>query len=156
VPAMAAPPAWSLRYRVDTHTHAARPSGSADLGKRMSSTRIAHEKSQHVGVRRHPADGDVLHLGDIAVTVMHAPGHTPDHIVLRTDAAVFAGDTLLIGAVARTDFIGGDAGQLFDSLRRVFDGLPDETIVFPGHDYAGRSTTTIGVERSTNPRLQMK
>src|SRR5690606_19277181 len=90
------------------------------------------------------------------VTVMHAPGHTPDHIVLRTDAAVFAGDTLLIGAVARTDFIGGDAGQLFDSLRRVFDGLPDETIVFPGHDYAGRSTTTIGVERSTNPWLQMK
>jgi len=156
VVALVAKHEWSLPYVVDTHTHADHPSGSADLGKRMSSTRIAHEKSQHEGVRRHPADGDVLHLGDVVVTVMHAPGHTLDHMVLRTDAAVFAGDTLLIGGVARTDFLGGDAGQLFDSLRRVFDGLPDDTIVYPGHDYAGRSTTTIGVERRTNPWLQMK
>lgn len=154
--ALVAKHGWSLPYVVDTHTHADHPSGSAGLAMRMSSTRIAHEKSQHAGVSRHPGDGDVLHLGDVAVTVMHAPGHTPDHMVLRTDSAVFAGDSLLIGGVARTDFIGGDAGQLFDSLRRVFDGLPDETIVFPGHDYSGRSTTTIGVERRTNPWLQMK
>lgn len=156
VAALVAKQGWSLPYVVDTHTHADHPSGSAGLAKRLSSTRIAHEASQHAGVSRHPGDGDVLHLGDVAVTVMHAPGHTPDHMVLRTNAAVFAGDSLLIGGVARTDFIGGDAGQLFDSLRRVFDGLADETIVFPGHDYSGRSTTTIGVERRTNPWLQMK
>lgn len=146
---------WSLPYVVDTHTHADHPSGSADLAARMSSTRIAHQEAQHVGVSRHPDDGDVLHLGDVPVRVLHAPGHTPDHIVLCTDAAVFAGDTLLIGSVARTDFLGGDAGELFDSLHRVFDELPDQTIVFPGHDYAGRMRTTLGDERRSNAWLQM-
>lgn len=146
---------WTLPYVVDSHTHADHPSGSSDLAKRLQSTRIAHEKSNHVGVSRHPADGDVLHLGDVPITVLHAPGHTPDHIVLRTDMAVFSGDTLLIGAVARTDFLGGDAGQLFDSLHRVFDELPDETVVFPGHDYAGRMQTTLGDERRDNPWFGM-
>ena len=146
---------WSLPYVVDTHTHADHPSGSAPLAARLSSTRIAHQASQHQGVSLHPADGSELHLGDVAIKVMHAPGHTPDHMVLCIDKAVFAGDTLLIGAVARTDFLGGDAGQLFDSLHRVFDGLPDDTIVFPGHDYAGRMQTTIGAERSSNAWLKM-
>lgn len=146
---------WTLPYVVDTHTHADHPSGSTDLAARLSSTRIAHKLAQHAGVNRHPDDGDVLHLGDTAVTVLHAPGHTPDHMVLRTDAAVFAGDTLLIGGVARTDFLGGDAGELFDSLHRVFDELPDETVVFPGHDYQGRMRTTLGDERRTNAWLQM-
>jgi glyoxylase-like metal-dependent hydrolase (beta-lactamase superfamily II)/rhodanese-related sulfurtransferase len=145
---------WTLPYVVDSHTHADHPSGSAAIAERLGSTRIAHEKSGHVGVSRHPADGDALHLGDVPVTVLHAPGHTPDHIVLRTAAAVFSGDTLLIGAVARTDFLGGDAGQLFDSLRRVFDELPDETLLFPGHDYAGRMQSTLGDERRDNPWLR--
>ena len=146
---------WSLPYVVDTHTHADHPSGAGALGAKMSSTRIAHELSNHVGVTRHPGDGEALHLGDVAVTVRHAPGHTPDHIVLVTDAAVFGGDTLLIGGVARTDFLGGDAGELFDSLRRVYDALPDETVVFPGHDYEGRKSTTLGEERRSNEWFKM-
>lgn len=146
---------WSVPYVVDTHTHADHPSGSAALAERCSSTRIAHAKSQHRGVGRHPADGDALHLGDVAVTVRHAPGHTPDHIVLLAEGAVFAGDTLLIGGVARTDFLGGDAGQLFDSLHRVLDDLPDDTVVFPGHDYQGRVRTTLGEERRSNAWLAM-
>jgi len=146
---------WTLPYVVDSHTHADHPSGAGDLASRMQSTRIAHERADHVGVRRHPADGDLLHLGDVPITVRHAPGHTPDHIVLQTDAAVFSGDTLLIGAVARTDFLGGDAGQLFDSLHEVFDDLPDETLVFPGHDYQGRLRTTLGDERRDNPWLRL-
>jgi len=146
---------WTLPYVIDTHTHADHPSGSADLATALGSTRIAHEKAQHAGVTRHPADGDTLHLGDIPVTVLHAPGHTPDHIVMRTDAAVFAGDTLLIEGVARTDFLGGDAGQLFDSVHRVFDELPDATVVYPGHDYQGRMRTTLGDERRNNAWLQM-
>ena len=63
---------------------------------------------------------------------------------------VFCGDTLLIGGVARTDFLGGDAGQLFDSIHGVLDQLPDETVVFPGHDYQGRMRTTLGDERRDN------
>jgi glyoxylase-like metal-dependent hydrolase (beta-lactamase superfamily II) len=146
---------WTLPYVVDTHTHADHPSGSAAIAARSSSTRIAHESAHHAGVNRHPADGDTLHLGDVAVTVRHAPGHTPDHIMLLADGGVFCGDTVLIGGVARTDFLGGDAGQLFDSIHRVLDELPDETVVFPGHDYQGRMRTTLGDERRDNAWLKM-
>ncbi|MCK5942848.1 MAG: DUF2892 domain-containing protein [Planctomycetes bacterium] len=146
---------WQLPFVVDSHTHADHPSGSAELARRTQSARVAHERSEHAGVDRHPQDGDVLRLGEVEVQVLHAPGHTPDHMVLKTDAAVFSGDSLLIGAVARTDFLGGDAGQLFDSLRRVFDGLPDETVVFPGHDYQGRVRTTLGDERRDNAWLRI-
>ncbi len=146
---------WTLPYVVDSHTHADHPSGAALLATRFGSTRIAHIAAGHDGVTRHPDDGDTLHLGDVPVTVHHAPGHTPDHIVLTTDGALFAGDTLLIGSVARTDFLGGDAGQLYDSLQRVLADLPDETLLYPGHDYAGREHSTLGVERRENPWLQL-
>jgi len=155
VAALASRRGWSLRYVVDTHTHADHPSGSAALAARGGGERIAHAEARHQGVTRHVADGEQLRLGDIAVVARHAPGHTPDHLVLAVPGAVFAGDTLLIGSVARTDFLGGDAGQLFDSLHRVFDGLPDDTIVFPGHDYQGRVRTTLGAERAGNAWLRL-
>jgi glyoxylase-like metal-dependent hydrolase (beta-lactamase superfamily II)/rhodanese-related sulfurtransferase len=147
---------WTLLYVVDTHTHADHPSGSAALAARCRSTRIAHEQAHHRGVGRHPADGEALQLGDRSVTVRHAPGHTPDHLVLLVEGAVFAGDTLLIGGVARTDFLGGSAGQLFDSLQRVLGPLPDETVLFPGHDYQGRVRSTLGQERQTNAWLRLR
>jgi glyoxylase-like metal-dependent hydrolase (beta-lactamase superfamily II) len=147
---------WTLPYVVDTHTHADHPSGAGALAPRFSSTRIAHEAARHDGVTRHPKDGEMLHLGDVPVRVQHAPGHTPDHIVLRTDRALFAGDTVLIGAVARTDFLGGDAGQLFDSIHRILTDLPDDTVLYPGHDYEGRTDSTIGHERATNPWLRIQ
>lgn len=146
---------WELRYVVDSHTHADHLSGSAQLARRSGALRVAHAASQHTGVKLHPTDGQQLHLGDLGVTVLHAPGHTPDHLVLRVEGAVFSGDTLLIGGVARTDFLGGDAGQLFDSLRRIFDDLPDETVVYPGHDYVGRQQSTMGDERRDNPWLRI-
>ncbi len=146
---------WSLRYVIDTHTHADHPSGAGALAAATSTTRVAHELARHAGVDRHPEDGEALHLGDVAVTVRHAPGHTPDHIVLVAAGVVLSGDTLFIGGVARTDFLGGDAGELFDSLHRVFDPLPDETVVFPGHDYEGRQRTTLGEERRSNAWFRM-
>jgi glyoxylase-like metal-dependent hydrolase (beta-lactamase superfamily II) len=146
---------WTLPYVVDSHTHADHPSGAGALAERFKSTRIAHARAQHAGVARHPDDGDSLHLGDRVVRVRHAPGHTPDHIVLVTDGALFAGDTLLIGGVARTDFLGGDAGQLFDSVHRLLEDLADDTVLYPGHDYAGRIQSTIGEQRRSNPWLQI-
>lgn len=146
---------WTLPYVVDTHTHADHPSGAGVIAPMFSSTRIAHEKADHAGVTRHPADGDTLHLGDQVVTVRHAPGHTPDHMVLITDGAFFSGDSLFIGGVARTDFLGGDAGQLYDTLQSVLADLPDETIVYPGHDYQGRIESTMAKERADNPWLAM-
>lgn len=146
---------WTLPYVVDTHTHADHPSGAGAIAPHFSSTRIAHEKAQHAGVTRHPKDGDTLHLGDQVITVRHAPGHTPDHIVLLTDGALFSGDTLFIGGVARTDFLGGDAGQLHDSIHAIIKDLPDDTVVYPGHDYQKQIETTIGKEKQGNPWLSM-
>lgn len=146
---------WTLPYVVDTHTHADHPSGAGVIAPAFSSTRIAHEKAEHAGVTRHPADGDTLHLGDQVITVRHAPGHTPDHIVLLTERALFSGDTLFIGGVARTDFLGGDAGQLYDTIQSLYKDLPDDTVVYPGHDYQSRIESTLGTERADNPWLAM-
>jgi glyoxylase-like metal-dependent hydrolase (beta-lactamase superfamily II)/rhodanese-related sulfurtransferase len=147
---------WRLRYVVDSHTHADHPSGAAALSRAFRVERVAHAEAHHAGVARHPGDGERLALGQRHVTVRHAPGHTPDHIVLLTDRALFAGDTLLIGGVARTDFLGGDAGRLHDSLKRILADLSDDTVLFPGHDYQGRERSTIGAERAGNPWLAMQ
>lgn len=144
-----------LRYVVDTHTHADHPSGSAALAEIAGAERVAHKAGGHRGVGRHPEDGESLPLGSSSLLVRHAPGHTPDHIVLIGGGRLFAGDTLLIGSVARTDFLGGDAGQLFDTLRKVVDPLPPETVLHPGHDYQGRLTSTLRQERDSNPWLRI-
>ncbi|MEQ1894472.1 MAG: MBL fold metallo-hydrolase, partial [Planctomycetota bacterium] len=109
---------WRIEHVLDTHTHADHPSGSAELARRTGARRMAHEKAKHAGVAHHPHDGEELVLGALHARILHTPGHTPDHLVLHVGDALFAGDTLLIGSVARTDFLGGDAGQLFDSLQR--------------------------------------
>ena len=146
---------WKLRYVVDTHTHADHPSGAGDMASQFDCTRMAHEKAGHVGVTVHPGNGERIDLGGSAITVRHAPGHTPDHMVLVADGAIFSGDSLLIGGVARTDFLGGDAGRLFDSIHAVLDDLPEETVLFPGHDYEGRVRSTLGEEQRENPWLKI-
>ena len=155
IAALVSAESWRVRWIVDSHTHADHPSGSAALSARLGARRVAHARSKHVGVTHLPDDGEPLALGDTSVTVRHAPGHTPDHLVLLSDGAVFSGDSLFIGSVARADFIGGDAGQLYDSIQNVVLALPDETVLYPGHDYEGRAHSTIGQERSTNPWLQL-
>lgn len=146
---------WDLRWVVDSHTHADHPSGSAAVASRAGAERVAHGAGEHRGVMHFAEDGERLALGGSEVRVHHAPGHTPDHMMLEIDGALFTGDSLLIGSVARTDFIGGDAGTLYDSLHRVLDGLPDGTLVYPGHDYQGRGHSELGDERRTNPWLGM-
>jgi len=147
---------WRLRFVVDSHTHADHPSGAGPIAKSFGATRVAHAEGHHAGVTLHPADGERLALGKQEITVRHAPGHTPDHIVLLTGRELFAGDTLLIGGVARTDFLGGDAGTLHDTLRRVLGDLDGDTIIYPGHDYEGRERSTVGAERAGNPWLTME
>lgn len=146
---------WKLRYVVDTHTHADHPSGAGELAARFNSVRMTHEKALHAGVTSHPKNGEQLALGKLGITVRYAPGHTPDHMVLTADGALFSGDSLFIGGVARTDFLGGDAGQLFDSIHALLSELPEETVLFPGHDYQGRIESTLGKEKNTNPWVQI-
>jgi glyoxylase-like metal-dependent hydrolase (beta-lactamase superfamily II) len=147
---------WTLRCVVDTHTHADHPSGARDFAARFNCTRMAHEKAHHAGVTVHPKDGERIDLGRLGITVRHAPGHTPDHMVLIADGALFSGDSLFIGGVARTDFLGADAGLLFDSIHALLADLPGDTVLFPGHDYQNRIESTLGKEKSDNPWLQIR
>ncbi len=147
---------YQVRWVVDSHTHADHPSGSAPLAAALRASRVAHPLAGHAGATHLPEDNDRLELGDDGLLVRYAPGHTPDHLVLLGGGQLFSGDTLLIGGVARTDFLGGDAGILFDSIHDVMLTLPDATRLWPGHDYQDRMDSTIGQERATNPWLAIR
>ncbi|UDQ98254.1 MBL fold metallo-hydrolase [Lentisphaerota bacterium WC36G] len=149
-----------LNFIVDTHTHADHPSGALLLTKLLEdhesvATRIAHEKAQHQGVEYFPKDGEVISLGNSKFTIKHTPGHTPDHIVIYNDEMLFSGDTLLINSIARTDFLGGDAGQLFDSLQYILNELSNETTLLPGHDYNDQISSTLGKQKTQNSWLKI-
>src|SRR6185295_16747494 len=87
------------------------------------------------------------------IEVIHTPGHTPDSVCYRIAGAVLTGDTLMIGGSGRTDFPGADAGLQYDAVVGRLFALPDETVVWPGHDYRGKTSSTIGEEKRANPRF---
>ena len=142
-----------LDYIIETHTHADHRMISRPLKDSLGAPYLMHRESPIPIVERHLTDGDVLELGEETIEVLHTPGHTPDSICLRIPGAVLTGDTLLIGGSGRTDFPGGDAGAQYDAVTQRLFRLPDDTIVWPGHDYKDRSSSTIGAERSGNPRF---
>ncbi len=142
-----------LRWLVDTHTHADHLALTRDAKAALGAPFVMHVSSPSPLVDRHVVDGDTLAVGDATLTVLATPGHTPDSICLVTDGAALTGDTILIGGSGRTDFPGGDAGAQYDAVTSRLFALPGETIVYPGHDYKGRSTTTIAEERAGNARF---
>ena len=151
--AVAAYHGFRLDYLIDTHTHADHRSGTFDLADLTDAKVVMerHAPAPHVAV--HVMHGDVLEVGDLRVKVLYTPGHTRDGISLSVDGRVFTGDTLLIGGTGRADFPGGDAGQQYDAIISALFTLPDETLVFPAHDYRGNLHSTIGQEKATNPRV---
>ena len=142
-----------LAYALDTHTHADHLSGVRRLAERTGAVVLAHARSSVRGTPRRIAGGDRLALGATAVSVLDAPGHTPDSLALLADGHLFTGDALFVGGAGRTDFPGGSASDLFDTFR-AFEALSDDTTVHPGHDYVGRATTTIGEAKADNPLLR--
>ena len=96
---------------------------------------------------------DMLLVGNLRIRALHTPGHTADSMCLVAGDRVFTGDTLLIGGTGRTDLPTGDPQALYESLFEKLLALPPETLVFPAHDYKGRSHSTIGDELASNPRL---
>jgi sulfur dioxygenase len=92
-------------------------------------------------------------FGDITARILYTPGHTPDSISLYVEDRVFTGDVLLIGGTGRCDFAEGDAAQQFDSITTKLFTLPEDTMVFPAHDYRGNTSSTIGEEKRNNPRI---
>jgi glyoxylase-like metal-dependent hydrolase (beta-lactamase superfamily II) len=98
-------------------------------------------------------DEDIVEVGTLKVKVIHTPGHTPGSVCYLVDGNLFCGDTLFVGAVGRTDLIGGSLETLLESLEKRLIVLPKETTVWPGHDYGDTPTSTMGREMEENPYI---
>ena len=144
-----------LRYILETHMHADHLMFDRDLLTAFGGEMVMHEQSPSPLVTRHVVHDDVLEIGRHTIRVLHTPGHTPDSVCFVVRGGVFTGDTLLIGGTGRTDFPGGDAGAQYSAIREMLFALPDDTVVYPAHDYRGQQTSTIGKEKNTNQRLQV-
>ncbi len=140
-----------LLAAVDTHTHADHLSGGRELARMLGTMYVG---APMAAVERTLRDGEYMNVGDIHVKVWASPGHTADGLVLLLEDRVLTGDTLLIGASGRTDLPSGDPEAAYDSLDRLLT-LPSHMLVYPAHDYGGRTFSTMGHERVTNPRLRM-
>ena len=141
---------------VDTHLHADHITALGALRDRTHCITVMGEHSRVDVVSMRVADGDRLQVEGVDLEVLYTPGHTDDSCCLRLADRVFTGDTLLIRGTGRTDFQNGDARAQYRSIFSRLLTLPDETLVFPGHDYKGDTMSTIGEERRCNPRLQVK
>jgi sulfur dioxygenase len=142
-----------INYVLDTHTHADHRSGIWDLAELAEAKVVMERHSPSPHVDLHVAAGDDVAIGDLRFKVIFTPGHTPDGICLSGQGRVFTGDTLLIGGTGRADFLGGDPGKQYDAITAQLFALPDDTLVFPAHDYRGNHYSTIGREKASNPRL---
>lgn len=147
----------TLVMTIETHVHADHLTGAKVLRNRLKSKiaypAIADASCRDIAIE----EGHAIEFGSITLHPLHTPGHTADDhcYLLETpmQKVVFTGDTLLIEACGRTDFQAGNAETLYHSIQNKIFNLPDETLVYPGHDYEGRQVTTIGQEKNRNPRL---
>jgi sulfur dioxygenase len=141
---------------VDTHLHADHVTGLGALRDRTHCITVMGEMSKADVVSMRLADGDKLTIEGVALDAVYTPGHTDDSYSFLMSDRVFTGDTLLIRGTGRTDFQNGDARAQYDSIFNRLLKLPDETLVYPAHDYKGETVSTIGEEKAFNPRLQVK
>jgi glyoxylase-like metal-dependent hydrolase (beta-lactamase superfamily II) len=136
---------------VNTHAHGDHTAGNAEL-KSLTGAKIIIHALDAAGYPKADVflkDEKTLQLGEITFDVIHTPGHTPGGICLHTQGNLFTGDTLFVGDSGRTDLPGGDRPTLGKSIRRLMQ-LPDDTIIWPGHDYGPTPTSTIGWEKRHN------
>lgn len=149
-----------LMLAIDTHVHADHVTALGDLRGRLGVRTVHGEGSKASCVDKFVADGEFLSFGKHQLEALATPGHTDDSFsfYLKADGKrmVFTGDTLLIRGTGRTDFQNGDAGVQYDSLFEKLLKLPEDTVVYPGHDYRGMNESRIGEEKLFNPRLQVK
>ena len=144
-----------LMKAVDTHLHADHITGLGALRDRTHCITVMGEQSKVDVVSMRVADGDRIAIEGLALEVLYTPGHTDDSYSFLLGDRVFTGDTLLIRGTGRTDFQNGSADAQYDSIFNRLLKLPDETLVYPGHDYKGDTVSTIAEERAHNPRLQV-
>jgi sulfur dioxygenase len=145
-----------LVFAIDTHVHADHVTALGDLREATKCTTIMGTQSKAACVSQKIGDGEVLRVDGIELRAMYTPGHTDDSYSFVMDDRVFTGDTLLIRGTGRTDFQNGDPAAQYESLFGKLLRLPDETFVYPAHDYKGWTVSTIGEEKAHNPRLQVR
>lgn len=140
---------------VDTHLHADHVTGLGALRDRTHCVTIMGEQTKADVVAMRVTEGDRIRIEGVSLDVMYTPGHTDDSYSFLMGDRVFTGDTLLIRGTGRTDFQNGDSRAQYESIFNRLLRLPDDTLVYPAHDYKGDTVSTIGEERRYNPRLQV-
>jgi glyoxylase-like metal-dependent hydrolase (beta-lactamase superfamily II)/rhodanese-related sulfurtransferase len=145
---------WSLKYVIDTHTHADHLSGARLLSERTGADYAMHRKAGAKHASLHLSDGSTLALGETTLEAIETPGHTKDSITLKLPGRLLTGDFLFIGGAGRTDLPGGDPGDHWESLHRVIPSLDESILIYPGHDYAGKHESPLREEKRTNSNLK--
>ena len=141
---------------IDTHIHADHITGASKLKQATNCTTIMGEHTPADTVEIKVKDNEIINIDNLNIRSMYTPGHTSDSYSFLLDNYLFTGDTLLINGTGRTDFQNGSSKDAYNSLFNNLLKLPEETLVYPGHDYNGKFSSTIGNEKKFNPRLQVK
>ena len=140
---------------IDTHIHADHVTGASELKDITKCTTImgAHTPAESVEIK--VKDEEYINLENLKIKAMYTPGHTSDSYCFLMDNYLFSGDTLLINGTGRTDFQNGNSKDAYNSIFNKLLKLPEETLLYPAHDYKGEKVSTIGKEKKYNPRLQV-
>ena len=141
---------------IDTHIHADHITGASKLKDITKCTTVMGENTPADTVEIKVKDDEYINLDNLKIRAMYTPGHTSDSYSFLIDSHLFSGDTLLINGTGRTDFQNGNAKDAYNSIFNKLLKLPEETLLYPAHDYKGEKVSTIGKEIKQNPRLQVK
>jgi len=146
---------FKVKYIINTHSHGDHTAGNQDIKSAFGAKIVAH-KLARVAKDIEVVDGDIVQIGEIRVSVIHTPGHSPDSICLLFDDKLLTGDTLFVGECGRTDLSDGSARDMYHSLFDRLSKLDDIIEVYPGHDYGPKPSSTIGSEKKTNYTLEKR
>ena len=141
---------------IDTHIHADHITGASKLKKITNCATIMGEHTPADLVELKVKDDEVIKIDQIKIKAIYTPGHTSDSYSFLLDNYLFSGDTLLINGTGRTDFQNGSSKDAYESIFNKLLKLPDETLLYPGHDYNGKKFSLLKNEKKFNPRLQVK
>ena len=140
---------------IDTHIHADHITGASQLNKKTNCCTIMGEHTPAESVQIKVKEDELIKIDGLKIKAIYTPGHTSDSYSFLMNNLLFSGDTLLINGTGRTDFQNGNAKDAYNSIFNKLLKLPEETILYPGHDYNGKKMSTIGNEKKFNPRLQV-
>jgi len=140
---------------IDTHIHADHVTGASKLKDITKCSTIMGDHTPADAIEIRVKDDEYINLDDIKIRAMYTPGHTSDSYSFLMNNYLFSGDTLLINGTGRTDFQNGNSKDAYNSIFNKLLKLPDETLLYPAHDYKGEKVSTIGKEKKQNPRLQV-